>query len=79
MMCSKKWKLHSNLVDDSLFKRHSNSFFSFRCLLEDSTLMASSCNWSEGKKTVATCNFQVGYGGGVVVQESKLRKAQIFG
>jgi len=71
MMCSKKWKLHSNLVDDSLFKRYSNSFFSFRCLLEDSTLMASSCTWSEGKKTVATCDFQVGYGGGAGVEVEK--------
>jgi hypothetical protein len=69
MMCSKKWKLHSNLVDDTFFKRYSDSFFSFRCLLVDSTLMASSCTWSEGKKTVATCDFQVGYGGGGVEVE----------
>jgi len=45
-----------------------NSFFSF---LEDSTLMASSCTWSEGKKTVATCDFQVGYGGGAGVEVKK--------
>jgi hypothetical protein len=46
-------------------------FFSFRCLLEDSTLMASSCTWSEGKRTVATCDFQVGYGGGAGVEVKK--------